>query len=214
MNQPWVYMCPPIPETPTRLPPHPIPLACPRAPALSALFMQQFSLVIYFIYSNIHVSILFSKHPTLIFSHRVQKSVLYIYVSFAVLHIGSSPSFQIPYICVNILYWCFCFWFTSLCIISSSFIHCIRTEFKCVLFYSWIIFHYVYVPLLPYPFMCWWASRLLPCPSYCKQCCNEHWGTCVYFSSGFLSEYAQQWDCWVLWQFYFQFFKESPHCSP
>ena len=26
--------------------------------------------------------------------------------------------------------------------------------------------------------------------------------------------YAQQWDCWVIRQFYFQFFKESPHCSP
>ena len=26
--------------------------------------------------------------------------------------------------------------------------------------------------------------------------------------------YAQQWDCWVIWQFYFQFFKESAHCSP
>ena len=26
--------------------------------------------------------------------------------------------------------------------------------------------------------------------------------------------YAQQWDCWVIWQFYFQFFKESPHCLP
>ena len=24
----------------------------------------------------------------------------------------------------------------------------------------------------------------------------------------------QQWDCWVIWQFYFQFFKASPHCSP
>ena len=34
------------------------------------------------------------------------------------------------------------------------------------------------------------------------------------FSSGFLSVYAQQWDCWVIRQFYFQFFKESPHCSP
>ena len=36
----------------------------------------------------------------------------------------------------------------------------------------------------------------------------------VYFNSGFLGVYAQQWDCWVIWQFYFQFFKESPHCSP
>ena len=25
---------------------------------------------------------------------------------------------------------------------------------------------------------------------------------------------AQQWDCWIIRQFYFQFFKESPHCSP
>ena len=33
-------------------------------------------------------------------------------------------------------------------------------------------------------------------------------------SNGFLSVYAQQWDCWVIRQFYFQFVKESPHCSP
>ena len=39
-------------------------------------------------------------------------------------------------------------------------------------------------------------------------------GVHVSFSSGFLGVYAQQWDCWVVWQFYFQFFKESPHCSP
>ena len=43
---------------------------------------------------------------------------------------------------------------------------------------------------------------------------NEHWGTRVSFPSGFLSVYAQQWDCWIIRQFYFQFFKESPHCSP
>ena len=39
-------------------------------------------------------------------------------------------------------------------------------------------------------------------------------GTRVSFPSGFLSVYAQQWDCWIIRQFYFQFFKESPHCSP
>ena len=32
------------------------------------------------------------------------------------------------YICVNILYWCFSLWLTSLCIIGSSFIHLIRTD--------------------------------------------------------------------------------------
>ena len=28
----------------------------------------------------------------------------------------------------------------------------------------------------------------LPCPSYCKQCCNEHWGTYVSFNYGFLRQ--------------------------
>ena len=32
---------------------------------------------------------------------------------------------------------------------------------------SWI-FYCVYVPRFPYPFICWWTPRLLPCPSYCK----------------------------------------------
>ena len=56
--------------------------------------------------------------------------------------------------------------------------------------------------------------QVVSCPSYCKQCCNEQWGTHVSFNSGFLGVYAQQWDCWVIWQFYFQFYKESPHSSP
>ena len=63
---------------------------------------------------------------------------------------------------------------------------------------NWIL-HCVYVPQLSYPFICWWTSRLFPCPGYYKQCCDEHWGTCVSFNSGFLDVYAQQWDCWVIW---------------
>ena len=43
-----------------------------------------------------------------------------------------------------------------------------------------------------YPFISSWASRLLPCPSYCKQCCNDHWGTYVFYNYGFLRIYAQQ----------------------
>ena len=86
--------------------------------------------------------------------------------------------------------------------------------FKWILFNDWVIFHGVYVPQLLYPFVCWWASRLLPCAGYYKQCCEKHWGARVSFRSGFLGVYAQKWDCWVIWQFYFQFFKKSPHCSP
>ena len=37
-------------------------------------------------------------------------------------------------------------------------------------------FHWVYVPQLLYLFIFWQTSRFPPCPSYCKQCCNEHWG--------------------------------------
>ena len=61
--------------------------------------------------------------------------------------------------------------------------------------------------------VCLWTSRLLPCPNYCKQCCDEHWGPHDSFNSGFLGVYALQWDCWVVWPFYFQFLKGSPHCS-
>ena len=39
-------------------------------------------------------------------------------------------------------------------------------------------------------------------------------GVRVSFNSGFLRVYAQQWDCWVVWKFYFQFLKESLHHSP
>ena len=53
------------------------------------------------------------------------------------------------------------------------------------------------------------TSSLFPCPGYYKQCCDEHWGTRVSFDSGFLDVYAQQWDCWVVWQFYFQFSSHS-----
>ena len=39
-------------------------------------------------------------------------------------------------------------------------------------------------------------------------------GVHVSLNFGFLGVCAQQWDCRVIWQFYFQFFKESLHCSP
>ena len=125
MNRPRIYMCPPPhPEPHSHLPSHPIPLDFPSAPGFECpVSCIELGLVIYFTYSNIHVSMLFShvylwrihfdiwqnqyntvklkkknailsNHPTLAFSHRVQKSVLYICVSFAVLYIGSSlPSF-------------------------------------------------------------------------------------------------------------------------
>ena len=37
---------------------------------------------------------------------------------------------------------------------------------------------YMYHSFLIHSSRCWWASRLLPCPGYYKQCCNEHCSPC------------------------------------
>ena len=81
---------------------HVFPIPIPPPTTLSTLFLWVFpvhqaqalvscippGLVIYFTIDNIHAVLL--KHPTLTFSHRVQKSVLYICVSFSVLQIAVS----------------------------------------------------------------------------------------------------------------------------
>jgi len=45
---------------------------------------------------------------------------------------------------------------------------------------------------LLYPFICWRTLRVLPCLDYCKQCCNEHSGACVFSNYSFLQIYAQE----------------------
>ena len=76
------------------LPPHPIPLGLPSAPVRSTCLMLQPGLVICFTLDSILVSMLFSQNIPPSPSPRVPKSVLYICVSFSVLHIGLSlPSF-------------------------------------------------------------------------------------------------------------------------
>ena len=48
------------------------------------------------------------------------------------------------------------------------------------LFNSWVTFICIYVPHLLHSFFYQWAFRLLPCLRYCKQCCIEHWGSCIH----------------------------------
>ena len=83
------------PKPPSHISPHSIPQGHPSTPALNTLShasnldWQSIShMVIYMFQCYL------SNYPILGFSHRVQKSVLYICFSFAVSHIGSSlPSF-------------------------------------------------------------------------------------------------------------------------
>ena len=88
--------CVPHPDPPSHLPPHPIPLGHPSAPALSTLSHASnldWRSVLHMVIYMFQCHSLKSSHPCA-FSHRVQKTVLYICVSFAVSHIGSSlPSF-------------------------------------------------------------------------------------------------------------------------
>ena len=53
------------------------------------------------------------------------------------------------------------------------------------------IFHCIYVAELLYPFICQWASRLLPCPRCCKQCCRGHWVHVSFSITVSLRVYAQ-----------------------
>ena len=94
MNLPWVYMCSPS-WTPL---PHPTPYhpsglsqCTSRKHAVSCIGPE---LAIHLTYDNIHVSMPFSQIISPSPSPRVQKTVLYICVSFAVSHTGLSlPSF-------------------------------------------------------------------------------------------------------------------------
>ena len=89
-------------EIPSHLSPHPIPLDCPRAPALIAP-LHASNLHQSFILHTVYIcfNAILSNHPTLTFSPRVQKSILYICASSAVSHIGS-----IVTIFLNSIYMC------------------------------------------------------------------------------------------------------------
>ena len=160
VSLPWTPLPPPSPSHPSGLP-QCTSFECP-------VWCIELGLVICFTYGNIHVSMLFSQIIPPSPSPTESRSLLFISVSLLLSHIVTIFLNSI-YICVNILYWCFNFWLTSLCIIGSSFIHLIKIDSNCILFYSWVIFHCVYVPQLSYPFICRWTSRSLPCPGCCKQ---------------------------------------------
>ena len=105
MNLPRVYMRSPswTPLQPLSLY-HPVESSqCTSPQHLVSCFEP--GLVIRFIYDIIRFNAILPNHPTLSLSHRVQKPVLYICVSFAVLHTGLSRfPFNRTHVQFNITY--------------------------------------------------------------------------------------------------------------
>ena len=116
---------------PSLLPPHTIPLGHPSAPAPSILYLASnidWQFVTYMIVYMFQCHSPKSSHPLpLPQSPKVRSTHLCLFCSLTY-RIIITIFLNSIYICVSILYWCFSFLLTSLCIIGSSFIHLIRTD--------------------------------------------------------------------------------------
>ena len=111
MNHPQVYTCPPRPESHQHLPPHPIPLGCPRALALGVLLHASklyWPSVLYVVMYMVQCCSLKSSHPRLLpLSPKVCSLHLCLFCCLTYRDIVTI--FKIPYICVNIHYLSFSF---------------------------------------------------------------------------------------------------------
>ena len=127
MNQPWVYMCSPSwTPLPPLSPSHPSGSSQCTSPEHPVSCIES-GLTIYFAYDNIHVSMLFSQIIPPLPSPTESKSLFFMSVSLSLSRI-KGHRYHLSEFHIYIRYWCFSFWLTSLCIISSSFIHLIRTD--------------------------------------------------------------------------------------
>ena len=191
-----VHVSPTWSPLPPPSPPHPSGSSQCTSPEHPVSCIEP-GLVIRFTYDNLHASMPFSQIIPPSPSPTESKRLLYTSVSLLLSHI-QHYHYHLSKFHIYMLAYC-------IGVFLSGLLHSVynrlqfhppnKNWFKCILFNNWVIFHCVYVPQLSYPFVCWWTSRLLPCPGYYKQCFDEHWGTHVSFRSGFLSVYAQEWDC-------------------
>ena len=118
-------------QKPLPILPHPIPLSHPSAPALAPCLMHRTwigdLLHILIIYTFQHYP-LKSFHPRLLPQSPKDCSLHLCLFCCLTYRVIITIFLNSVYICVSILYWCFSFWLTSLCIIGSGFIHLIRTD--------------------------------------------------------------------------------------
>ena len=113
MHLPWVYTCSP---SWTPLPPpspyHPSGSSQCTSPKLPVSCIEP-GPAIHFLYDIIHVLMAFSQIIPHSLSHRVQKTVLYLCVSFAVSHIGTYCFSSLSLIRYLKIIWTYFFWISN-----------------------------------------------------------------------------------------------------
>ena len=176
----WIHhecTCVPHPDhPPTSLPPPPSGSCQCTSPDHPESCIEP-GLLIRSTYDNLHVSMPFSHIIWLLDSSTESKRLFYTSVSLLLFRPGYR--YHLSKFHIYALVYCIGVFLSGFTLYNRLQFHPPHYNwFKCILFNGWIIFHCVCVPQLCYPFICWWTSRLLPCPGYYKQCCNEHWGTC------------------------------------
>ena len=100
---------------------------------------------------------------------------------------------------------------TSFSMVISSCIH-VAENGIILIFYSWIVFHCVYLPCLFYPFI---SGGYLSC-FHILAIWNhdECMGTCTFLNYSFVWINAQEWVFCIIWSFYLYFFEKPPYCFP
>ena len=121
----------PHPEHPSHLPPCTIPLGHPSPPAPSILYPAldlDWRFISYMILQMFKCHSPKSSHPLHLPQSPKDCSIHLCLFCCLAYRVIVTIFLNSIYIYISILYWCFSFWLTSLCIIGSSFIHLIRTD--------------------------------------------------------------------------------------
>ena len=148
-----------------------------------------FPLATYFTYVSVYISVLISQLISPSPPHCVHMSILYVCISIALQIELIVAIFFFFRLHIYALVYSICFsHLTLLYMTDSRSIH-ISTNDPICSFNDWVIVYCVYVSHLLHSLICQWTFQLLPYPGYCKDCCNEHWGTCVFL------------NCSILWSF-------------